>query len=199
MKRLRISKGSCRFFQCGEYGENLQRPHHHALLFGVSFPDRVRLSGSGGDTLYQSAELDELWGHGMCTIGSVTSESAGYVARYALKKISGPGVPLHYQGRVPEFLTMSRRPGIGARWLEEYQGDVYPSDEVIVNGQRTKPPRYYDNAFEKLNPDSMSRLRRRRKAAGKNNPDGTGSRLLVRETVKIAATASLTRNLERHR
>ena len=42
MKRLRKRFGSgVRYFQCGEYGELLRRPHYHACLFNFDFPDRV--------------------------------------------------------------------------------------------------------------------------------------------------------------
>ena len=49
----------------------------------------------------------------------------------------------------PEFNLMSRGgrkgKGIAATWLETYKDDVYPHDYVIMNGQKLKPPRYYDN------------------------------------------------------
>ena len=43
MKRLRKRfKGKrIRFYMCGEYGEQFDRPHFHACIFGVDFPDKV--------------------------------------------------------------------------------------------------------------------------------------------------------------
>ena len=35
MYRLRRKYGPVRFFMAGEYGEQLERPHYHALLFGL--------------------------------------------------------------------------------------------------------------------------------------------------------------------
>jgi len=29
-----------RFFHCGEYGENFDRPHHHACVFNIDFEDK---------------------------------------------------------------------------------------------------------------------------------------------------------------
>ena len=29
-----------RYFHCGEYGEKLRRPHHHACIFNFQYPDR---------------------------------------------------------------------------------------------------------------------------------------------------------------
>ena len=41
LKRLRKMFGKgVRYHHCGEYGEQLGRPHHHACLFNFNFPDR---------------------------------------------------------------------------------------------------------------------------------------------------------------
>ena len=62
MKRLRKRFGKgVRYFHCGEYGDLLGRPHHHACLFNFSFPDRYLWSSSGGVNLYRSPTLEELW------------------------------------------------------------------------------------------------------------------------------------------
>ncbi|AXH73639.1 MAG: replication initiator protein [Microviridae sp.] len=204
LKRLRKRYGTgIRFFQCGEYGEELSRPHHHALLFNCSFSDERLHSGSGEAKLYVSDELSKLWGHGFAVIGDVTFESAGYVARYSLKKVRGFHADKHYGGRVPEYLTMSRRPGVGHSWIHRFAADVYPSDELVVNGHITKPPRYYDDVVAKLRPGMLDRIKRKRRAAGYNDADltnpkanGTGKRLLVREVVKDSATSFLSRKYE---
>lgn len=116
MKRLRACYGAgIRFFHCGEYGEKLGRPHHHAILFNFDFADkRFHSRSSDGNVLYTSAELERLWRFGFCTVGACTFESAAYIARYSLKKITGSAAESHYQGRKAEYLTMSRKPGIGA-------------------------------------------------------------------------------------
>ena len=101
-----------RFFHCGEYGELLSRPHYHACLFGFDFSDKVLWSTRGGVRLYRSKVLEKLWTFGFSTIGDVTFESAAYVARYCTKKITGDEADKHYNGRSPEYVTMSRRPCI---------------------------------------------------------------------------------------
>jgi len=146
LKRLRsrLAPIKIRFFLCGEYGEERGRPHYHAIIFGYDFPDKVALPKRGDFVEYSSALLDDVWGLGLTHIGSVTFDSANYVANYATKKITGKGADAFYRGRRPEFVLMSRRPGIGFSWINEFRSDVYPSDEVISRGVKTRPPRYYD-------------------------------------------------------
>lgn len=203
MKQLRWKYGpGIRFFQCGEYGDKLLRPHHHAILFNHDFPDRKLLPGTdmGRSPLYSSAQLSELWPHGFSSIGNVTFQSAGYIARYALKKVNNERAAAHYQGKVPEYLTMSRRPGIGAGWIDRFKTDIYPSDELIVNGKITKPPRYYDERISKKNESMIKRVKATRKRKSKEEQrmkESTQTRLNARETVKTAAIQLLTRRLER--
>lgn len=192
MKRLRKRiKRRVSYLHCGEYGENLGRPHYHAALFGYNFPDRRRWKGD----LMVSEMLDEIWGLGYCTIGELTFESAAYIARYCTKKITGPKAAHHYTrvletgeivSIVPEYITMSRRPGIGKRWLERYHTDVYPSDEVIVRGKQARPPRYYDKEHAKLDELVHRRVQLARiaeAATPERKAERTPERLKVRKTV----------------
>ena len=90
------------------------------------------------------------------TIGDVTFESAAYVARYCTKKITGKLAHEHYKGKLPEYATMSRRPGIGRAWLEKYKDDVYNYDYVVVrNGLKLRPPRYYDKIYDEIDSERM--------------------------------------------
>lgn len=173
MKRLRKRRvAGVRFLQSGEYG-SLGRPHHHALLFNCDFPDKVFLGKSKRGVLFRSKELEELWPLGYSSIGEVTFESAAYVARYTLKKFgcgSGGGgsrvgseVAGEALSREPEYMTMSRRPGIGAGWFEKYGSDCFPSDELVVRGgKRMRPPRFY---LERLAEGEREEVKRKRVAA----------------------------------
>ena len=66
MKRLRkeFSGEKIRFFHCGEYGSLNMRPHHHAILFGLRFPDCKLWSRNHGQSIYRSAILERLWPYG---------------------------------------------------------------------------------------------------------------------------------------
>jgi len=206
MKRLRRARApkKIRFYQVGEYGDENLRPHHHALLFNEDFRGDRKPHGESkrGDPKWISETLEDLWGNGRTEIGTVTSQSAGYCARYVMKKITGPKADEHYTDkttgliRKAEYSTMSRRPGIGAKWIEKYFSDVYPSDEVIHQGHALNPPSFYDEYCKKRDPDLMAQLKSQRKANGvKHDDDNTWERLEVREKVLIARTRLLERNL----
>lgn len=108
MKRYRNHAGDgVRFFACGEYGEKSLRPHYHILLLNRDIDDRRFYKMSGENRLYTSVVLDEIWSKGNVIVGDVTFESAAYVARYCMKKITGDKAAAHYGGRLPEFITMS--------------------------------------------------------------------------------------------
>ena len=144
------------YFQCGEYGEDYSRPHHHCMLFNRGFPDRKLHRRSGKYNLFRSGELEEIWTMGHSEIGDVTFESAGYVARYTLAKASNKQL----NGRHPEYLTMSRNPGLGKTWLKEFHTDVYPSDQAVTrSGQVHRPPRYYDEQLLDRDPVLHEQIR----------------------------------------
>ncbi len=154
LRKQRIFKIS--YFQVGQYGQ-LGRPHHHALLFGCAFPDKTYWRTSGEFKIYRSEELEKIWDKGHSEIGTVTFQSAGYLARYTMNESQ------KLEGRKPEYLTMSRRPAIGKHWLEKYISDVYPSDEVITpSGNKLKPPRYYDLQLEKIDAQLLQTIKRER-------------------------------------
>lgn len=181
LKRLRrhLAPKRVRFFGCGEYGDRTGRPHYHFILLGHAFTDDRRKHGG---QLYISDTLDKIWGLGNCTIGDVTHDSAGYVARYALKKINGPDAAKHYGDRRPEFMTCSN--GIGKRYFELYRSDLYPDDFQVYKGRKMRVPRYYDKQLpeHELQAYKAKRLER----AEEHTANNTSDRLRVRETVAKA-------------
>ena len=188
MKRLRKKFGiGIRFFHCGEYGALTQRPHYHACIFNFDFQDKILWKVKNDNRLYTSQILNTLWPYGYCTTGEVTFDSAAYVARYIMKKITGELAEDHYNGRKPEYVTMSRRPGIGSTWLTKFHQEVYPSDFIIINGKKVKPPKYYDRNLEVAEPEAFHRIKGLRLRATKANAeDQTDRRLKTREIVKNA-------------
>lgn len=212
MKRVRHARPGTQisYYMSGEYGEQYKRPHYHAILFGVNFPDQQYYGKSpSGHDLYTSKELDQLWQLGQCKIGQVTFESAAYVARYVMKKMNGEkakaentykrvdpdtGEEIEVQ---PEYSRMSLRPAIGKRWIEKYHPEVYPNDHVISRGHPAKPPRYYDLYLKRTQPQLHEEVTLRRKAeALTRSEDNTPERLEVKEAVTLAGLRLKKRNLE---
>lgn len=219
MKRLRdrFDYKPIKFFHCGEYGEQELRPHYHAAIFGHDFPDKEVWRVRDGIPLYISDLLDSLWKKGFSTIGDVTFESAAYIARYCVKKVNGKKADLidpetglkHYErvhlytGEInevlPEYTTMSRGGrtgrGIASDWFDSFHGDVYPNDFCVVNGYENRPPRYYDDRFELLDPDGLEEIKARRvETMRKHRHNNTPERLAVREQVKKAQVSFLKRD-----
>ena len=206
MKRLRkmIEPETVRFYGCGEYGSKLGRPHYHILLFGYDFPDKEvvrvcpspksgRISGFNSYRLYKSPLLDSLWSKGFNTLGDVCMESAGYVARYVVKKIGGEMAKGHYNGKMSEFALMSRRPGIGARWFDKYTFDVYPKDFTTVKGRKFRPSRFYDKMLCRKHFDMYESVKEARKDRVED-PDCVRRRALDKYCEDI--TQTLTRRFE---
>lgn len=144
IKRLRRAypEVNLRYFTAGEYGGTNAHPHYHAIIFGLELPDLVvHDQNRFGQKRYTSEKMTALWGKGHVIIGEVSHQSARYVASHmekALKDLGGMWtqddngiyVRTSYRTRDPETgrvieLTnpqtrQSRRPGIGASWLDKY-------------------------------------------------------------------------------
>lgn len=112
LKRLRKSftGQTIRYYLVGEYGDRSQRPHYHAAIFGL---------GAEAADMYE-----RIWGKGYTDAGTLTFESAQYIAGYVTKKLTVPDNDSNkdfrsntgqlLNGRYPEFARMSLKPGIGA-------------------------------------------------------------------------------------
>lgn len=151
-----------RYFACGEYGGRFGRPHFHVCLFGEDFSYDRKLTDvlvTSSSNLFSSPSLDDLWGFGSCIIGNLTQESAGYTARYCLKKQSG-GIDWDSLHEVKSYCVMSRNPGIGFPFFEKYRKEIYDLDYIVTpNGTRLKPPKFFDKKMLDIDTDFMLNLK----------------------------------------
>lgn len=232
MKRLRQNAlreygiNGIRFYHCGEYGEvcewcglsyglckkqgcgcfkaSIGRPHHHACLFGMHFPDKkiykVEKVKNKTIKLYQSDFLDDCWQHqGYATIGDVTFESAAYVARYIMKKLNGEQGEAWYKGRKPEYTTMSRNRGIGAEWIKKFHADVYSDDMVVLKGGiKCRPPAYYDSIYDEINHEKMEKIKENRLQNAMDNADSIEHTRKRREQVEKCRMSGLVKLKRRY-
>lgn len=207
IKRLRKSKGAgIRFFACGEYGPKLGRPHYHLCIFNYRPDDLRQHQVINKKILYTSETLDHIWDMGFTLTGELTFQSAAYVARYIMKKVTGAASTPHYEmvdpatGQIftkyPEFIRMSRRPGIGQGWYNKYSKDVKINDTVVIKGKQMRPPRYYDKQFEITDPADYNRTKSKRvRNARQHADDNTPQRRRVRQQVLQSKLTKLPRNL----
>lgn len=200
MKRLRARlKGEVeapdgrrpiRFFCAGEYGGKTFRPHYHAILFNVVFKDlESYVNGT-----FRSKIAEDLWGSGNVVIGNVSAQSASYVAGYTMKKVHGADARAHYEdvvnvrtgelsSRRPEFVVMSRKPGIGTWWYEKYWQDLFPGDQAVSDGKCWKVPRFYWEKFKEMaDPAVVEEVEYARYLkAAENLEESTEARRVVKE------------------
>lgn len=158
-----------RFFACGEYGTQTFRPHYHAIIYGMPLKDMKLLSYSKkGFPLYTSEYLNDIWKNGYVVVGKVSWDTCAYTARYVLKKASGIK-PDDYidQGLTPEFVLMSRKPGIGALYFDENYKKIYENDEIFFSGdaggRKAKPPKYFDKRLEVIDEGWYKSIKSKRK------------------------------------
>lgn len=170
-----------------------------------------------GEPIYTSPTLERLWSYGFVTVGTVTFESAAYVARYCLKKINGSQAEninektglRHYErinsftGEVwpvlPEYATMSlggrTGRGIANDWISKYQSDFYPKDYTTINGVRMRPPKYYDKYIRGIDPELYDDIKSGRELLAAASLDNIPSRLSQKKTCVEARTKNLKRLL----
>lgn len=140
-----------RYFGCGEYGDQYNRPHYHFSLFGC--PPRVlgleddehdkrlrfeRLSNFGSIRAFKHPELDSngnpfwyspfiasRWPYGHHKIYRACRETFQYVAGYVTKKLTGKPAKDRFKAemKIPEFSFQSR-PSIGWPWFDKFRNDI---------------------------------------------------------------------------
>ena len=73
-------------------------------------------------------------------------------------------------GKLPEFVRMSRRPGIGTEYFNENIDKIYEHDEIIMrtikgNIGSVKPPKAWDKKLEEINPELYEKIKESRRKA----------------------------------
>nr|QJB19627.1 MAG: replication initiator protein [Microvirus sp.] len=118
-----------KYLAVGEYGEQTERPHYHAIVFNVPEIHPVRIKQIIADA----------WGRGQIVVGSVTDQSINYTCKYIFKQ-------KNWKGDKPKpFRIMSTRPAIGSDYIKtnlayHYEGERFYFSE---NGVKKHLPRFY--------------------------------------------------------
>lgn len=139
-KNLRYRSGSTtlKYYACGEYGEQFQRPHYHAIVFDAGTEEDIIAS----------------WPHGLVHFGKVSGASIAYTCEYMNKQRK---IPLFAgDDRIPEFSVMSKK--MGMNYLDtnsKLHKQELRSFVVDNNGYKVPMPRYYR---DKLFTDDEKRI-----------------------------------------
>lgn len=112
LRRQNPSAHAPRFFWVGEYGDESQRPHYHAILFGCGHATR-------------SVDLEAIWGKGYVQASPPVTEQLAYCASYCVKKLTRKD-DYRLGTRHPEYAQMSRRPALGDEFIRRL-ADWYTS------------------------------------------------------------------------
>ena len=169
-----------KYFYCGEYGEETKRPHYHMILFGAPLDIKQfynwHVDMKHKKLHWKSKEIERWWNYGMVDIAEVEWNCCAYVARYCMKKLDQENDARIYaeNGKIKEFIRMSRRPGIGMRYYDEHKQKIYENDEVIqktIQGKTSafKPPKAFDKKFEEEFPEQFKMIKESRLAAAERN------------------------------
>ena len=168
--------GKIRFFASGEYGNagsRIMNPHYHLLLFNCPINDlsitfyqevdgklvRYDRPASKDNNIYFSKTIYDLWidedGHhlGQISVGYFSYDTAAYVSQYVTKKCNPNNDKIYEDlGIYPEFLRMSNRPGIGAKYFEDHPM-LHDNGKLVIAGDGeahlVAVPRYFDKLFVK--------------------------------------------------
>lgn len=165
-KRYATENLTFRYYACGEYGEKSNRPHYHLALFNYAscFEGSQFSDGEHGCQCRSCSMVYQSWRQGRIQVGTLTQESAAYIAGYVTKKWL-----LSEDSRTAPFSRMSNKPGIGAGAMDdvasallmaEFKGEDVPNQ--LLHGQKRWPLGRY-----------LVRRLRERMGREKNAPEAT--------------------------
>lgn len=145
IKRLRkdnvvATREQLRYYAVGEYGTITQRAHYHAIMLNLSE--------------HIAQRLDRYWPFGHVHAGEVTEASIHYTTKYVINRTTA------YPGRDPPFALMSRKPGLGAGYVDTHRH--WHKDGMRnftkVHGIQRRIPRYLkDKIFDRFDRAHLQR------------------------------------------
>jgi len=94
--RKRLNGRKVSYYAVGEYGEVTQRPHYHAILFGLGVDECEFLHVDARSSFMYHPLVSKSWDKGLIHTGTVTFDSIVYVAGYINKKLVGDSAGKEY-------------------------------------------------------------------------------------------------------
>ena len=101
-----------------------------------------------------SKTIYELWSMGNISVQNFNYDTAAYVSQYVTKKCNPNNAKLYDELKIyPEFIRMSNRPGIGAKYFEDHDDGSLHLKKLIIpqdgEAHLSAVPRYFDKLFVK--------------------------------------------------
>jgi len=146
-KRLRKDQAQygrrLRYFSCGEYGDESERPHYHAVIFGMPscYHGRTRhyRIKAGFNCCNQCDAVQRQWHYGGTDLGQVERASAAYICGYVTKKLTDRN-DYRLGGRHPEFSRMSKQGGgLGIRYIPEVASKLLELPSKVLDAMPDVP------------------------------------------------------------
>lgn len=153
-KELSKDKRKIKFFACGEYGLDKWRPHYHAIVFGLSLKEHVIVRGK-----VLSGPALRAWDQGFVHAGTVTHDSAAYVAKYLTKATLQDHQFWRQHFMVQPFQLCSN--GLGLRWAEQDAQRLRANLHTTIKGNPCGIPRYYKQKLD-IKSEDYDHIRHRR-------------------------------------
>lgn len=148
---------SVRYLACGEYGEQTNRPHFHAVIFGLHLVDLVPWD----HRQKVSAWLDKVWGFGQVFVGEANPATAAYTAGYTAKKLRGISTPA---GLEPEDIRVSTKPALGSCWALKHASELIHDRIPLAPGRFAPVPKHILQLLKEDHPTIYRAIKARRRA-----------------------------------
>lgn len=102
VKRLRkIVPAKLKYFMCGEYGDTYERPHYHAMMFGLD-----------PNTYKARQQIARTWQQGFIVVEKPRGGAAKYCAKYVMKQTRWDREDRVNLGQKPAYCAVSQHLGI---------------------------------------------------------------------------------------
>lgn len=150
-----------RFFGCGEYGGEGNRPHYHFAVFGLDKDHPIFKKIYKDKRKGWWCRLDS-WPYGNVWVDDEqpTPDVGSYIAKYILKKHKGKDTEEYYNNLNvnPEFVSMSLKPGIGAGKIDDFAEHYMQQPFVYMRGHKIPLSRYMKNRIAQAMEDKFGEI-----------------------------------------
>lgn len=137
-----------KFMASGEYGDTRDRPHYHAIIFGINIDLNnwfYQFRNGKQQICYRSENeiIEKTWTKGEVYNGYVSYNSARYVSSYVFKKYYDELAEETYKKYNLEIPFRKVSNGIGKNFWIDYGSQILKRGYISINGEKNTIPRYF--------------------------------------------------------